>query len=169
MGQSNMGMQMRKLAKKVCLFMICGTFLAGCGLAENDETGLRTEQTEAITEKNYQELNWPESEIALMLPVPESNLGKVEWESSDEFAILVAETPKAKFNDYADACYKGGFNVNCQRGSDYFYAENENKYRLSLNSKDDNVMLIQIKAADDHKIFGSNLKKIWMAVKKISL
>ena len=157
-----MEIRMKRVANQVCLFMICGMFLTGCGLEVNSDTGLGIEQTEQMSEKVYQELIWPESAIALMIPVPESNFGEVEWESSDGLAILVAETPKAKFNDYVDACYNSGFNVNYQRGSNYFYADNAEKCHLFLKSKDNNVMLIQLQMADDHKIFGQNLKKIWM-------
>ena len=157
-----MVIRMKKTAEQICLFMICGMFLAGCKEAANNYT----EKVESISEKSYQELIWPDSELALMLPLPESNLGEVEWETSDELAILVMEISKTKYSNYVDACFKSGFNVNCQRGADYFYADNAEKCHLFLKWKDSNIMLIQLQGADDHKIFGLDLRKIWTDIKK---
>lgn len=96
------------------------------------------------TSEEYGEFQWPDSEIAKLLPVPESKTGNILWESSDGFAIDVAETSEEQYNDYVSKCKENGFTVDYTKGDNYYYADNEDGYSLSLNYEENNVMYISI-------------------------
>jgi hypothetical protein len=54
-------------------------------------------------------LNWPKSEIASLLPMPKSMVGKVSADTADGCYIYVGETSIDDFNTYADECSESGF------------------------------------------------------------
>lgn len=63
---------------------------------------------------------WPESDIAKLLPIPKSSCGYIESESLDGFVIYIGEMTKDDFGDYADACYEAGFKKNHTRSDKSF-------------------------------------------------
>jgi len=81
---------------------------------------------------NSREYQWPRSEIASLLPVPKSNMGRVEWEADYGFVLYVGNTTKADYDEYVNACADRGFTVDYRKGDDYYYANNENGYKLTL-------------------------------------
>lgn len=143
----------------MCLTIIYGLCLVGCGNAELVNTDSNTDVTETVSEEMYGELSWPKSDIAALIPIPKSNIGKVEWEASYGFVVYVAETSIQEFMAYADACYDQGFNVNYRRGDDYFYADNESGYHLSLNMRDNDVMFVRMDEPDEIEEDESELKE----------
>jgi hypothetical protein len=96
--------------------------------------------------EEFGELRWPKSDIATLLSVPISNIGKVEWETSYGFVIYVGETSKEEFNIYIDDCWERGFTRDYSRGDDYFWANNENYYKVTVRHEDGNIMWIRIDA-----------------------
>ena len=94
-------------------------------------------------------LNWPRSELAALLPQPESSRGKVGWDSADGFQILVGDTSLDAFGAYVDACSARGFTVDYDRGDKYYYADDEKGNHLSLNYKGNRVMSIELIGADE--------------------
>mgnify|MGYP004567498895 CR=1 FL=1 len=96
------------------------------------------------TKEDFNEFNWPSSDIAKLIPVPKSNLGKIEWEASYGFVIYVGNTTKDDFLEYIQECKNAGFNVNYRKGDNYYYASDNSGYRLTLNYKSANIMFIRV-------------------------
>lgn len=96
-----------------------------------------------------EQIKWPKSDIASLLPVPESTVGKIEWEADYGFVIYVGDTSKEAFNEYADACAERGFTVDYERGDGYYYADNADGYQLMLRYDDNNIMFVRIDDPDD--------------------
>ena len=90
-------------------------------------------------------LNWPKSEIAGLLPMPESTVGKVSSDTTEESFIYIGETSIEDFNHYADECSASGFSVDYERGDTFYNAKDANGNQLSLTYKGNHVMTIQIK------------------------
>lgn len=97
-------------------------------------------------------LNWPKSEIANLLPFPKSAIGKVSTDSADGCYIYVGETSIVDFNAYADECAEYGFFVDYERGDKFYNADDEDGNQLSLIYQGNNVMVVQIRKADDEKV-----------------
>ena len=94
------------------------------------------------------EIQWPNSAIAKLLPVPKSNIGNISWENSGGFVIKVGNTTIEDFKAYADACSNNGFNVDYQKGDNYYYADDSNGNHISLNYEGNNIMTVHATAAD---------------------
>ena len=133
----------------MCLCIAWGLVFNGCGKEQADNIDPVAETEDSSSEELYAEFTWPKSEIASLIPKPESTIGKIEWEASYGFVIHVSETSKEDFNSYSDTCYESGFHIDYQKGDDYFYADNESGYHLSLNLDNDNIMSIRLDAPDD--------------------
>lgn len=89
-------------------------------------------------------LNWPKSEIAGLLPLPESAVGKVSSDSADGCFVYVGETSLEDFHIYIDACAACGFVVDYDRGDKFYNADDENGNHLSLRYLGNMVMIVQI-------------------------
>lgn len=102
-------------------------------------------------EMEFKEFKWPDSEIAKLLPVPESNIGHIEWEASYGFVIYVSETTREDYNAYVDKCLENGFTVEYYRSENSYYGDNESGYHVSVRYEEDfeDVMFIRIDNPDD--------------------
>lgn len=114
--------------------------------------GKKNETTDAAETEKHSEYQWPRSDIAQLIPKPESTAGEVCWDEYDGFNIDVANTTQEQFNDYVNACADNGFTIEYSRGDDYYYAKNENGYDLSLvYHKDKTVMNINLDSPDEEE------------------
>lgn len=94
-------------------------------------------------------LQWPTSEIANVVPVPQSTIGTISRESSDGFYVYVGDTSKDAYTAYVDECVAKGFTVDYEKGDTYYRANNETGYHLSLSYQGNNVMTIEIKKVEN--------------------
>ena len=94
-------------------------------------------------------LNWPKSEIAGLLPLPKSTVGKVSTDTENGCYIYVGETSIDDFNAYADECSDNGFAVDYERGDKFYNAKDEAGNELLLSYQGNNVMAIQIRKPDE--------------------
>jgi len=97
------------------------------------------------------EIQWPNSEISALLPVPESNIGNISWEYSSGFAIYIGNTSKEKYNEYVNKCIENGFKVDYAKGDTYYRAYNPDGYYLSLSYEGFNIVYITIDEPDETK------------------
>lgn len=101
-------------------------------------------QQEAVRH-TYSEFEWPSSEYGQMLPKPESNIGRIDFEQSYGFSIQVSSTDQDRFDAYVRACQEKGFAGDYADEGHYYYALNDAGYALTLfYDQDDDVMTIRI-------------------------
>lgn len=125
------------------LALLLVLLLAACG------GGAADSQATSSSESEYGKIQWPKSEIASLLPVPESTIGRISWDSSDDFTVYIAETSKEQYGAYVDECQERGFTVDYTKGDGFFYAYNADGYDLTVSYQDDNVMYISIYAPSE--------------------
>ena len=87
---------------------------------------------------------WPASEIAKLIPAPESNFGKIEWEGEHGFVIYVGNMTKEQYSEYVNSVYELGFSVDYKRGDDYFWADNSDGYKVEIRYKGFNTVFIRM-------------------------
>ena len=96
-------------------------------------------------------LNWPKSEIANLLPMPASTIGKVTRDDTTGCYIYVGETSIDDFGTYEDQCAEKGFSVDYEKGDRYYTADDAAGNSLSLTYVGNNVMTIELnKASETH-------------------
>ena len=100
--------------------------------------------------------DWPDSDIAKLLPKPSSNYGKIEWEADYGFVIYVGNTSKADYKEYVDSVYALGFTVDYNKGDNYFYADNGEGYSISLKYEGFNTMWIRIDEPEENTVPETN-------------
>ena len=90
---------------------------------------------------------WPsESTAGQQLPVPESTTGTFSYEYDDNFYVYIGEMDRDAYEAYVAACVEKGFDVDYSKGDDYYRAENEEGWSLSLTYEGNSVISISIKA-----------------------
>lgn len=95
------------------------------------------------------EIEWPDSALAKMLPVPKSKTGKINNDSSDCLSVSVDKTSESDFKEYVKACKEKGFDVDYSNGDDYYRAKNSKDYSLDVSLSAFNVMKIYLSAPEE--------------------
>jgi len=81
---------------------------------------------------NMSTLEWPTKGIGAILPQTKSTLGKVVYDTSDNFQVIVGNTTREEYNNYVEACENKGFTVDYSKQEDYYSAQDKNGYRLNI-------------------------------------
>lgn len=86
---------------------------------------------------SFSTIKWPDSTLAKLLPVPESNTGIIDNDSADWLKIYIGNTTQEQYENYVKSCKEKGFTENYDSGTIlenrlYYRAENSNGYRLEL-------------------------------------
>lgn len=104
------------------------------------------------------EIEWPDSALAKMLPVPKSKTGKINNDSSDCLSVSVDKTSESDFKEYVKACKEKGFDVDYSNGDDYYRAKNSKDYSLDVSLSAFNVMKIYLSAPEEETTEEETLK-----------
>ena len=92
---------------------------------------------------------WPNSSIVKLIPKPQSNYGKIEFQSENNFCVYVGNTSKTDYLNYVNEVSALGFTVDYRSGDDYYYADNADGYSISLRYEGFNIMYIYLDEPDD--------------------
>ena len=98
------------------------------------------------------QIEWPNSDIAKLVPQPKSLYGKIEWEHDYGFVIYIGNTTFAEYKEYVDSIYNAGFNIDYSKGDTHFWADNIDCYHVNVEYKGYNTMFIRIDEPDTIKI-----------------
>ncbi len=89
-------------------------------------------------------IQWANSDIAKLLPIPKSTIGKIEQNEEKEFSVYLGNTPYSELNTYVEECESKGFTVDFQKKDKSFTAKNKEGYQLNVQYKGCNVIYISI-------------------------
>lgn len=89
-------------------------------------------------------VTWPDSNLAKLLPVPKSTIGKIYSNDTDSFSVYIGNTTIDDYNDYVKACEDKGFTVDEQKKAKTFSAKNADSYKLSVDYKGNNIIYISV-------------------------
>lgn len=98
---------------------------------------------------SIQTIEWPSSDIAKLIPQPESLKGKIEWEHDYGFVIYIADTTLDEYKAYVSAVQNCGFNVDYSKGDTYFWADNSDGYHVQVRYEGFNTMWIRLDEPSD--------------------
>lgn len=134
----------RKKLASIFLLLILGIFVIFFVRSCHSSAKPTAQDDNTNDEMVFSEFQWPKSEIATLISEPKSNIGHIEWEASDGFVIYVSETSKEDYDTYVDDCWDKGFTQDYSKGDDYFWADNENGYQVTVRFEENNVMFIRM-------------------------
>lgn len=89
-------------------------------------------------------ITWPIGTAGDLLPEPSSTTGKFNYEHDTNFSVYVGDTSKEEYDEYVAECSDYGFDVDYDKGENYYRAYNEEDYYLSLSYEGNNIMLVRI-------------------------
>lgn len=104
----------------------------------------------------FSAIQWPDSRVGKLLPVPKSLTGKFSYEYDDNFFVYIGNTSKEDYIEYVNACAEKGFSVDYNKGDKYYYADNEQGYHISIKYEGNNIMSIDIDSPDEETAKNSN-------------
>ena len=95
------------------------------------------------------QVEWPNSDIAKLIPQPKSLYGKIEWEHDYGFLIYIGNTTLSDYEEYVNSVYDSGFNIDYNKGDTYFWADNVDGYHVSIDYEGFNTMFVRIDEPDE--------------------
>ena len=97
------------------------------------------------------EFEWPQSEIAKLIPTPKSNVGKLHWENENGFIIEVGNFTKAEFDEYVDEFIALGFTEDSYKKEEVYYADNSDGYGVYIKYEGFNTVYIKMEAPKEEQ------------------
>lgn len=103
--------------------------------------GIQMRNTTTSGDK-YDEISWPTSAIAQLLPVPEDlRNGVISSDREDYLSVYLGKMSKDDYQSYVEQCKETGFTVDYSSSDDYYFANNSEGYRLSVDYDVDRRMM----------------------------
>lgn len=125
------------------LLVIVILFVALIAFSRYSATKSRREYEAREEAELHNTLNWPTNTIvAKLLPKPDSDVGRINWEYDDSISADIPDISTDEFNSYVTKCSDVGFNMDFDKSDTYYFADNADGYRVSLYLDDKNVMSI---------------------------
>ena len=125
------------------LLIVFILFVALVAFARYSATKSQREYEAKEKTELHSSLNWPtNTTVAKMLPKPDSDVGRINWEHDDSISVEIPDVSTDDFNNYINKCSDAGFNVDFSKSDVSYYANSTDGYHLSLFLGDDNVMAI---------------------------
>lgn len=94
-------------------------------------------------------IQWPTSELAQLLPIPKSTVGNISTDTSNRLYVYIGNTSLEDYNTYVNECSQKGFSVDYDKGEKYYNAKDSNGNKLSLDYIGGNTMTIEISKVEE--------------------
>lgn len=94
--------------------------------------------------QELKKISWPSSEVAKVIPQPDSTMGRIEIDKSNHLLVHIGNTSLDEYSKYVNKCIEKGFNKDYQKNEKIFNGENSDGYELSIYYKGGNVMSIDV-------------------------
>lgn len=94
--------------------------------------------------KPLMEIDFPTAGVGALLPLPESNMGEVNWYHHDSFSMYVGNTTYDDYSNYINKCMEAGFNINFHQYEDSFSAYDSNGNDLNIYFRGNDIIEVYI-------------------------
>lgn len=92
---------------------------------------------------------WPNSPLVKLLPLPNSNMGKINYEYDDRFSIDVSNTSKEEYDAYVNKIMDAGFIYEYSKSEDYFSGDDQYSNHVTVSYEGFMVMNITIEKGEE--------------------
>ena len=89
-------------------------------------------------------IEWPDSEIAALLPIPNATEGKIKRDDAQGFEVYLKNISKSDLDAYIYKCKELGFTHNYEKEDDSYYAQNADGYQFTAEYNGGNVVFLSI-------------------------
>ena len=143
-------MRKRLLVFILSLIMLVG-MLTGCGIVIAEKmmeplqkfNPLEKVDEDSLTEdlSEYEEIEWPDTDVAKMIPKPKSMIGKFVYEADDGMMVEIANTSRDAYKDYVEKCKKLGYTENHINMDGMYRGDNDDGYGVVIQLDEDNHVM----------------------------
>jgi len=90
-------------------------------------------------------IRWPDTKLVNQIPVPKTDLGKIEYNREDLFRVYIGNTTPEEYADYVDACMEKGFTKSQYTHDNIsFYAKNSEDSSITVEYIGFGIMKIYV-------------------------
>jgi len=93
--------------------------------------------------------SWPVSTAGKQLPAPASDTGKFDYEYDDHFSLFVGNMTHDDYSEYINVCAENGFNIDYEKGENYYRADNSDGWHVSIEYEGYNIIRIEIELSEE--------------------
>ncbi len=94
-------------------------------------------------------ITWPVIGLAALVPDPGSTKGNITSDSEGFFFAYIGGMSKDAYNDYVNQCTLAGFDVDYNKGDDFYFADNSDGVSLSLRFEGFDTMSVRLELPDE--------------------
>ena len=157
----------KRILMALAVLMIGGVLFTGCGSKDTkqDSVDTKTEESSkssddekqeevALTEdlSEYDDIEWPDSTVAKLIPKPKSMVGKIAFDSEDWLDVEIANTSNDDYKAYVKKCKELGYVENYFSTEDSYTADNKNGYGIIIEIDNDNHVMEIMIGGDDSTV-----------------
>ena len=103
-----------------------------------------------------QMLDWPNTDLTRLIPIPESKLGKIEKNDEDNFIVYLGKMSKESMKNYINLCKEKGFSIEVQEGDTSYSAKNNDGYKVNVEYIGNNTIKVGIKKPENETNLANN-------------
>ncbi len=127
------------------IFFLLSIAVNGCSSLMSDSSYRSSAPYDAT--EDFSDIEWPDTDLAKMLPEPESKYGEIITDSAKSLYVNIGNVDEQQYDSYVKACTEKGFSIDHVRTSLNYSADNEEGYSLNLSYySDDGYMSIMLNA-----------------------
>lgn len=87
---------------------------------------------------------WPSSEVADLLPVPNSDYGNISSSSDSCLIVYIGNMTMDDYAEYVTECIKKGFDQDMSQTDEHYHADNEDGYHVQVEYRGFNTVFIRV-------------------------
>ncbi len=95
-----------------------------------------------------EEIKWPDNDLTKRIPKPNSLIGNIRWNNSENFGVYIDNITAGEYEEYVDRCIEAGFSIDYSRGEKTFSATDAEGYKIVVEKHLFEQMYISIKVPE---------------------
>lgn len=95
-----------------------------------------------------EEIKWPNNDLTKRIPKPNSLIGNIRWNNSENFGVYIDDITAEEYEEYVDKCIEAGFSIDYSRGEKTFSATDADGYKIVVEKHLFEQMYISIKVPE---------------------
>lgn len=103
-----------------------------------------------------QMLDWPNTGLTRLIPIPESTLGKIEANDETNFIVYLGKMSKESMKNYINLCKEKGFSAEVNEGDTFYSAQNNEGYKINIEYIGNNTIKVSIKKNENETNLSNN-------------
>lgn len=89
-------------------------------------------------------LTWSDSQLAKLLPIPNSDKGAIIADSNAVYSAYIGDTSIEEFEKYKEQCIEYGFTLKRTEDAKYYFAKNADGNKIEIRYEGNNIIYVSV-------------------------